>query len=316
MATRIPASIASTLKTCEERGVLLARADVADARPLSRLAVAGLLVSPHPGLYARSDLWRELTPDARNLCVAKTLAALHPAWVFSHQTAALFYGLSVSYSCLGKVHYTTPCRAGGQDKGYTCHHQAKAAEWRMIDGVRVSSPERMLYDCLRSLPFADALVIADGALREGVSTCEKLERYLGWHAGGRGIRYVRQVLESADGRAESGAESIARATVISLGVPIYDLQLVVADLERPGKTYRLDIVLRRSDDTLVDLEVDGRQKYELLNGPDGAVTAMMAERQREAAITAHGILVARIAAADAGNRPVMERKLRAYGVIP
>lgn len=124
------------------------------------------------------------------------------------------------------------------------------------------------------------------------------------------------MLESADGRAESGAESIARATVISLGVPIYDLQLVVADLERPGKTYRLDIVLRRSDDTLVDLEVDGRQKYELLNGPDGAVTAMMAERQREAAITAHGILVARIAAADAGNRPVMERKLRAYGVIP
>ena len=94
------------------------------------------------------------------------------------------------------------------------------------------------------------------------------------------------------------------------------MQLVVADLERPGKTYRLDIVLRRSDDTLVDLEVDGRQKYELLNGPDGAVTAMMAERQREAAITAHGILVARIAAADAGNRPVMERKLRAYGVIP
>ncbi|WP_333786311.1 hypothetical protein [Parolsenella catena] len=248
--------------------------------------------------------------------MAKTLAALHPAWVFSHQTAALFYGLSVSYSCLGKVHYTTPCRAGGQDKGYTCHHQAKAAEWRMIDGVRVSSSERMLYDCLRSLPFADALVIADGALREGVSTREKLERYLGWHAGGRGIRYVRQVLESADGRAESGAESIARATVISLGVPIYDLQLVVADLERPGKTYRLDIVLRRSDDTLVDLEVDGRQKYELLNGPDGAVTAMMAERQREAAITAHGILVARIAAADAGNRPVMERKLRAYGVIP
>ena len=45
-------------------------------------------------------------------------------------------------------------------------------------------------------------------------------------------------------------------------------------------------------------------------------SAMMAERQREAAITAHGILVARIAAADAGNRPVMERKLRAYGVIP
>ena len=149
-----------------------------------------------------------------------------------------------------------------------------------------------------------------------MSTPEKLERYLGWHAGGRGVRYVRQVLESADGRAESGAESIARATVISLGVPIYDVQLVVADLERPGKTYRLDIVLRRSDDTLVDLEVDGRQKYELLNGPDGAVTAMMAERQRKAAITAHGILVARIAAADAGNRPVMERKLRAYGVIP
>ena len=44
--------------------------------------------------------------------------------------------------------------------------------------------------------------------------------------------------------------------------------------------------------------------------------AMMAERQREAAITAHGSLVARRAAADAGNRPVMERKLRAYGVIP
>ena len=257
-------------------------------------------------------------PDARNLCVAKTLAALHPAWVFSHQTAALFYGLSVSYSCLGKVHYTTPCRAGGQDKGYTCHHQAKAAEWRMIDGVRVSSPERMLYDCLRSLPFADALVIADGALREGVSTREKLERYLGWHAGGRGTS-VR-----SSGARIGGWTCRERCRVHSAGhghQPAAFPSTILCSswwqtFERPGKTYRLDIVLRRSDDTLVDLEVDGRQKYELLNGPDGAVTAMMAERQREAAITAHGILVARIAAADAGNRPVMERKLRAYGVIP
>lgn len=114
MATRIPASIASTLKTCEERGVLLTRADVADARSLSRLAVAGLLVFPHPGLYARSDLWRELTPDARNLCVAKTLAALHPAWVFSHQTAALFTVCQSPIPALARS--TTQLRAGRADR--------------------------------------------------------------------------------------------------------------------------------------------------------------------------------------------------------
>lgn len=187
----------------------------------------------------------------------------------------------------------------------------------MVGGVRASSPERMVYDCARTLSLPDALVIADGALRAGIVTSQGLGGYLAWHAGHRGVKLARQVFDLADGRAESGAESVARATIVSLGVPIHDLQLVVSDLEVPGRTYRLDIVLRRADGVLIDVEVDGRQKYEQLAESHGvdAVATMMRERQREAAITAHGILVARVSARDAGNRALMERKLRAYGVI-
>lgn len=47
-----------------------------------------------------------------------------------------------------------------------------------------------------------------------------------------------------------------------------------------------------------------------------ASKGLMAERQREASITAHGILVARVSAKDAGNESLMRRKLQAYGVIP
>lgn len=318
MASSIPPPLLGDLCELEAQGLLMARSTPAIDRQLARLASDGLLVSPHPGLFARADHWACLSPCDRNMTLARSLARMHASWVFSHQTAALFYGLPVSYSCLEKVHYTTTRRGGSKDSGLTCHHQAKAAEWRMIGGVKVSSPERMAYDCARTLGFANALVVMDGALHSGLLTREKLERYLAWHSGGRGMRQARQVLEAADGRAESGAESIARATIIALGVPIHDLQLVVADLERPGKTYRLDIVLRRPDGILVDVEVDGRQKYELMANAhgDGTVAAMMAERQREAAITAHGILVARISASDAGSREVMGRKLRAYGVIP
>lgn len=318
MAPSIPPSLLASLDEAEAHGRLVTRSAPAETRRLSRLVGDGRLVSPHPGLFARTGYWDCLSPSEQNMALARSLAGLHPGWTFSHQTAALFYGLSVSYACLGRVHYTTLSRGGSKDSGLTSHHQARGVEWRMVDGIRVSPPERMAYDCARTLGFSDGLVILDGALRSGLLTREKLERCLRQHSGGRGIRRARHVFDVADGRAESGAESVARATILSLGVPIHDLQLVVDDLERPGRTYRLDIVLRRADGVLVDVEVDGRQKYEQLAESQGtdAVAVMMRERQREAAITAHGILVARVSARDAGNRIVMERKLRAYGIIP
>ena len=318
METGISAGIASKLDLCEERGVLLARSNPSEARALARAAKGGLLVSPHPGIFARSEYWESLTPLEKNVALAKTLGPLHSGWVFSHQTAALLHGVSVSYRCLEKVHYTTHKKGGGRSSGCLAHHQASLLEWREIGGVRVTTPAMTAIDCARTLALSDALAIMDASLRMGITDEADLKACLRRHKGGAGIGRARQVFELADARAESPAESIARATIIGLGVPIYDLQMVVADLEHPGKSYRLDIVLRRSDGVLVDVEVDGREKYEKLASAQGddAVSSMMKERQREAAVTAHGILVARISATDAGNQSVMRRRLRAYGLIP
>ena len=145
-----------------------------------------------------------------------------------------------------------------------------------------------------------------------------LERVCALAAGRRGITTLRRVCEYVDPRAESGGESFVRAVLIELGYEIFDLQLEVPDIERPGKTRRLDIVLRRDDGRLVDLEVDGRGKYADpgMTGGREVVDIMMGERRREAGITAFDISVVRMSPGMARNEDLVRSRLAIYGVHP
>ena len=90
----------------------------------------------------------------------------------------------------------------------------------------VTTPLKTVLDCARQLPFDEALVIVDSALRSGKVTRPELDRAA---VRGAGSAAVRRVLRYADGRSANAFESVLRAHAIEAGldvVPQAELDLV------------------------------------------------------------------------------------------
>lgn len=103
-----------------------------------------------------------------------------------------------------------------QERTATVHRAALGPDdVRNIGGSRVTSPDRTLVDCLRGLPFDEALAVADSALRAGVSPGRL--RALAADLRGIGAPEAKRVAAAADERAANPFESVLRA--IALDVP-------------------------------------------------------------------------------------------------
>lgn len=87
------------------------------------------------------------------------------------------------------------------------------AEDQVINGV--TSPLRTVVDCARRLPFDEALVVADSALRSRLVTRADVD---GLQVRGAGSAAVRRVLEHADARSANPFESVLRAHCIEVGL--------------------------------------------------------------------------------------------------
>lgn len=310
--------LALNLDDAEHHALCLVAVSPAESALLRRRVSNGELVSPRRGMFARASTWESLNPGERALRVARALAVSHPTWVLSHTSAALVHGMNVPWRVAMPVHYLTSKRGGGTSGPGLVHHRSNKFEWSIEHGVRVTSPVKTVVDCARILPLPDALPIVDSALRAGLVTRQTLEEHLARNSRQRGTAQARRAIGLADPRAESGGESAARGTLLDMGYVIRDLQLVLPDVEEAGRVHRLDIVLERRDGSLVDLEVDGRDKYDKLARSKGsdAVGEMMHERQRESRITAHGLPVVRVSGSDVCNAPLLRRRLAGYGVFP
>lgn len=110
--------------------------------------------------------------------------------------------------------------------------------WAELDPAEVqrgvTSPDRTLEMCARTLPYDEALAIADSALRHGeLATLTSLR-----HARGRGAARIRRVVANASGLAANPFESVLRA--IAADVAGLSLQPQV----RIGQ-YRPDLVDER-----------------------------------------------------------------------
>ncbi|MAO80950.1 DUF559 domain-containing protein [uncultured Nocardioides sp.] len=113
-----------------------------------------------------------------------------------------------------------------------------------VHGDRTSQ-ERTLLDCLRSLPFPEALAVADSALREGFPPARLLA--LARDARGPGAARARRVAAAADGRAANPFESALRAICLEVEGLEVEPQVTIRDphlLGRPDLTdARLKVVL-------------------------------------------------------------------------
>lgn len=102
---------------------------------------------------------------------------------------------------------------------------ADLAQHEVVDGV--TAPLRTVVDCVRRLPFDEALAVADSALRHGDVTQDDLREATA-SLRGQGARQARRVAACADGRAANPFESVLRALVIESGVLDVEPQVPVA----------------------------------------------------------------------------------------
>ncbi len=147
------------------------------------------------------------------------------------------------------------------------------------DDGGVTSPLRTVLDCASTLPFAEALAIADSALREHF-----VNDLVGPAVASRGPGRVRRlrVARAADGRADNPMESVLRAVVLDAGLTGFVPQV---QIRLPRRRHHADLADPRR--RLV-LEADGF-------GVHGGRAALARDCERDHELVAAGWTVLRFA---------------------
>lgn len=312
--------------TTAEVNRLIAEAEARDAcatssdrrlrRALDTRVGTGELVSPRPGLYARTETWDARTPAERALMVIVGAHDAHPGWVFCGTSAAVAHGLSVSNRLLSSIEVV---RTTGRHPVRACDVTPRYVdddEVSLASGVPVTTVARTVFDCARHHGFVEGLAVADSALRLGLAKHEELVSYAHSHSlRYRGAADARLATSLADGRSANGGESIARATIYALGFALPELQVPIVDPVSPSRTYYADYLWVLADGTVVIGEHDGGEKYvnPLMNGGSSLV-ALREERLRESRLTIGGARVVRFTPADVAHPERLERLLTVFGV--
>lgn len=220
---------------------------------------------------ARGSYLEKEETDPLQLHLARAHAAaprLPPGMVFSHVTAALLHGLTGSAPVAGTViHLSRPGTDGGGTRRDRAVHAVRLlpVDVTEVGLLPVTGVARTVVDCARTLPFTDAVSLADRALRTTDSP-EQVRRTLSEAAdrltGCKGVGMARRVIAFADPGAANRGESILRSTLHLIGLPPAVVQLHVTDPSDPYFDAWADLGWPEHR-TL--LEFDGALKYKAGN---------------------------------------------------
>lgn len=212
-----------------------------------------------------------------------------------------------------------------------------------MNGILVTSPLQTIFDCLRDLPFEQALVICDQlasifhlnlrAIRQAIRS-----RRHCWK-----VSTSRFSAQFVDGKSDNGGESFCRARMISAGFSVPKLQPEIRNplsllrqnhsvtLQRT-ETIRPDYVWKiprirshnkqsRQAFTWIAAELDGKEKYlapRMLEsiGASNIQDVILREKDRETALALAGFKIVRFQFQEAAfnGGASMIAKLRLAGV--
>ena len=318
MGKQVEARLQEGFDAAESRGECFRPCSRAD-RAAIRRRLGASFVSPIRGAYARLAYWKALDPRARHLHLMRTLQSGHPAWVFGAFSAAVAHGLSVSYALLDSV-WVVSWQTSRNMPGVRYMHGDPACCVRRM-GLRVTPLASAVFDSLARAPFAEGLAIADSALRLPGPSAASVRRDVASVARcHRGAQHALRTMRHADARAESGGESIARAVMIEHGFDVPELQVELGDPVERRRMFRVDFFWRLPEGRCVIGEFDGAGKYAgekpgRRNAPrTGPLGALLAERRREARLTAYGFPVMRFGYDELRNPERLVALLEAYGI--
>lgn len=255
---------------------------------LRRRLRAGERVSIRRGVYARPDALPDDAGARHAVTVRAAMPELAPDAVVSHVSAAVLLGLPVWSVPLARVHVTRTRRAGARRRARLHVHAAPLDpdEVVEVEGVAVTSPGRTVVDLARSLPFEQAVCLADGALSTRLLVRDELDAAVRRSARRPGTPAARRVVAFADGLSESVGESRSRVAIHLAGLPAPVLQWSVRSPD--GRLIgRVDFgwPARR-----IVGEFDGRVKYgRLLRPGQEPGDVVFAEKLREDALRAQDL---------------------------
>lgn len=272
------------------------------------------LVRVGPNAFVRALDWNAAGPRTRYVTrVHARLLRLGAPASASHASAAALHGLAWLAGWPEDVHVTVPkSRYRSRSPGLVLHTRPLGESEVAQDGrVSATTVERTVIDVALTGDVRSAVVLADSALRRGVSAAE-LDRALAGYPAARGRRTAELVLELADARSGSPAESFARVVFRELGLPEPVLQ---QEFVLDGRRIVVDFWFPEQG---VVVEIDGRAKYtqaRYLAGRSPADAFIDEKRRQELLLTSPDVRrVVRVEWRDLHLPESLAHRLRAAGL--
>jgi len=175
---------------------------------------SGAWVRLFPDVYACASL-----PLTHRLRARAANSLLLPRSVVAGRSAATCAGLDLASPDDDVELLVPPDSRAGAASGLRVHRTALgAAEVRVRNRVRVTSPVRTTIDLARTRPLVEAVVLVDRFIQAGLADLE-LARSAATGLSGRDCRHVREVLALADGLAGSPQETRVRLVLAGSALP-------------------------------------------------------------------------------------------------
>ena len=294
--------------------LILARdaAPLGQQRIIERAAMRGELVRLVQGAYIRSTHWNSLDEGGRHrMRVHATIAMMRTPLTVSHLSAIAFLEVPIFGTFPERVHALRADAAGGRSTRAVVRHTTSVIPDRVnVEGVVITAPSRTVVDVARSASLANAVTVADAALKMGLITRSDLQLQHELLGSGRGCRQGAFITEFADGASANGGESYARLLMHQAGFTSPLLQAEFVDSY--GSMY-VDFYWPAAK---IAVEFDGFQKYsrsEFLQGRTPA-EVVWHEKRREDRLRALGLRVVRIVWSDLITPGALARILSSAGV--
>lgn len=251
---------------------------------ISCLMKTGEVIAVRAGVYCWASDFNKM-PWWNQHCIeiiALNRKLNHP--VFGFESAAALWDLPL-LTKPEKLHLYVPTKSHHSLKGVSRHsgldHQLPVAN--PVPGFTSTAVSKTVLDCVKTMPFKNAVVLADAALHNSLLTVAELTEALE-QSSSRGSARVKRVLSAVSHLSESAGESLTRILLDELGVR-YEEQVEFAVA---GCRFRVDFFL---PDYGIIVEFDGKTKY-LDFQPTNEV--LIQERNREKGLTNLGFRFYRV----------------------
>lgn len=267
-----------------------------EPRDIRRAVYQGVLIRMRQGIFVTADVHAAAAEDPRTfhaLEIQCLLLAMSRRNVAAAGTsAARIHGIELLHDPgpTMVVCSDDPEIGGTHRDGYFLRAaDLPGAHVELRYRTPVTTTARTVVDLAGELTFTGGLVVAESALRKRLVTSEQCSEVLEWAVGRAGVVQAREVLAFADPATESVLETVSRATMRELRIPMPRCQ---SKLVVDGVPMWLDFDWAPELDLAG--EADGFEKYLPNGGTDRAATlrALQDEKARERRIyTARGELV-------------------------